>query len=76
MEVDADAVAVCREDQCGEIRNGESGERKWEGFIESRGYLDDVAHALPSHSRFKGKPSGSIAARAERLGYPVTECSG
>ena len=27
MEVDADAAAICREDQCGEVRNGESGGR-------------------------------------------------
>lgn len=29
LEVDADAVAVCREDQCGEVRNGEGSGRYW-----------------------------------------------
>jgi hypothetical protein len=27
VEVAADAAAICREDQCGEVRNGESGGR-------------------------------------------------
>jgi hypothetical protein len=30
-EVDADAAAICREDQCGEVGNGESGEGASEG---------------------------------------------
>jgi hypothetical protein len=29
MEVDADAAAICRQDQCGAVGDGESGGREW-----------------------------------------------
>src|SRR5713101_323646 len=32
MEVGADAAAICREDQCGEVGNGEGGGKSRKGF--------------------------------------------
>ena len=58
MEVDADAGAVCEEDQCGEIGDGEGGGKEWKGF-DRRGR--GKAHEGDALIRFRANTSSGLS---------------